>query len=594
MRKSHTYISVSALILVLLSVFAFLYTKTNLHDDSSYFSNVELLSKIKQLDEEWELEILKSRIGMIQDYEPVVEVRARLGRELESLENRLSSGRTDQADIDKEISSLRQTLEEKDSMVDDFKLHNFFLLEAFKSLADSRREAQRNLPVDASFREIHQGMLRLMDTLYLANAAYYQPSAPDTPAALRAQLKQLTLLEAKHAMPSRAKSAIDEFHEQVNTWLNEWVLVNSLLEKIVIAPTDQRLDSISRTLSTEQQRLVIRNQQFRFYLLGFAAILGAFFVYSVLRVVRTHETVRRINGELQSANDHLEQRVEARTHELRNAQGELITAARQAGMAEIATNVLHNVGNVLNSINVSAQLAVDRLQASRIRGLIQAMQMLNQHSDDLGEFLTSDPKGKLLPDYLRQVTQALEQEHRGLEEELATLLKSVDHVKEIIASQQAIAGSSSVRTLVAPQVLVEEALRMGADSLIRHHISVIRNYEPIPDLLLDKGRILQILINLIGNAKQAVQGMSERPPQIHLEIALASEGHLRIAVSDNGHGIAPENLGRIFSHGFTTKKDGHGFGLHAAAIAAREMGGTLKVQSEGANKGAAFVLEVPY
>jgi signal transduction histidine kinase len=105
--------------------------------------------------------------------------------------------------------------------------------------------------------------------------------------------------------------------------------------------------------------------------------------------------------------------------------------------------------------------------------------------------------------------------------------------------------------------------------------------------------VLQILVNLIHNAKYALDASGRADRQLTVRVGLARENWLEVKVADNGIGIPAENLTRIFSLGFTTRKGGHGFGLHSGANAAKEMGGTLQAQSDGAGKGAQFTLELP-
>jgi PAS domain S-box-containing protein len=281
---------------------------------------------------------------------------------------------------------------------------------------------------------------------------------------------------------------------------------------------------------------------------------------------------------------------------LYKAQADLVTSARQAGMAEIASNVLHNVGNVLNSVNISASLVNSKMRESTSRGLVKAVQMMDEHGADLGQFLTQDDKGKLLPAYLSKAVTALTAEQRGIVDELESLTKSVDHIKDIVAMQQSYAGATSIVEPVQIRDLLEDALRMNATSLARHQVVVVRDFAELPVLLLDKPRLLQILVNLISNAKQATDGVRDRPPQITLRVEIAgaaAESRLRIQVEDEGEGIAQENLARIFAHGFTTRKNGHGFGLHSCALAAQAMGGTLVAHSDGAGTGATFTLDLP-
>lgn len=279
--------------------------------------------------------------------------------------------------------------------------------------------------------------------------------------------------------------------------------------------------------------------------------------------------------------------------ELREAQAELVTTARRAGMAEIATNVLHNVGNVLNSVNVSARLLYEKVHASKGQGVIRVAELMKEHSDDLGAFISSDPKGRALPGYLGKLAEALAAEQRSMIDELVQLTKSIDHIKEIVATQQSYAGNSSVLEPGSLRELIEDVVRICDVSLARHHVTLIKELADIPMMSLDKHKVLQILINLINNAKQALDSVADRPSRIILRLKATDDKRVRIEVEDNGEGISRDNLTRVFEHGFTTRADGHGFGLHSCILAAHEMGGELTVQSAGPGKGALFTLELP-
>lgn len=279
--------------------------------------------------------------------------------------------------------------------------------------------------------------------------------------------------------------------------------------------------------------------------------------------------------------------------ELRAAQAELVTTARQAGMAEIATNVLHNVGNVLNSVNVSAQVLRDKVRTSKGQGVAKVVQLLNEHTHDMGEFMGNDPKGRMLPDYLGKLAEALAAEQQSMLDELALLTKSIDHIKDIVATQQSYAGTSSLMEPVLLRDLIEDVVRICDVSLARHTISLVKDFNDVPPIDLDKHKVLQILVNLINNAKQALEPVNDRPSEIILRLESANKGQVRIVVQDNGEGISAQNLARVFEHGFTTRASGHGFGLHSCILAAHGMGGDLIAQSEGQGKGATFILVLP-
>jgi PAS domain S-box-containing protein len=272
---------------------------------------------------------------------------------------------------------------------------------------------------------------------------------------------------------------------------------------------------------------------------------------------------------------------------------QLLSASRQAGMAEVATGVLHNVGNVLNSVNVSASLVYDRLKQTKSANLGKLATLLNEHGHDLAQFLTEHPKGKVIPSYLASLAELLAKERTELLNELTLLNKHVQHIKDIVAMQQSYARISGVTEVLPVAELLEDALQLNEAGFTRHGIHVVREFAAVPPVAVDKHKVLQILINLLRNAKHALQEYEQADRRIRLSIEQNGHNRVQIVVQDNGVGIAPENLTRVFSHGFTTKKQGHGFGLHSGALAAKEMGGSLTAHSEGLGKGSSFILELP-
>ena len=272
---------------------------------------------------------------------------------------------------------------------------------------------------------------------------------------------------------------------------------------------------------------------------------------------------------------------------------QLRDTSRRAGMAEVATGVLHNVGNVLNSVNVSALLITDRLSKSRVSHLSQVSATLRENAANLGAFITSDPKGSKIPGFIASLAERLGNEQAELLREAEGLSKNIAHIKDIVAVQQNYAKVSGVVEVLPAASLVEDALEMNGAAFGRHRVEVVRAFDAVPAVRVEKNKVLQILINVIRNAKYAVSESRRQDKRITVSIHRNGNNCVKIAVADNGIGIAPEFLTRIFAHGFTTKTDGHGFGLHCAALAAREMGGSLTAHSEGVGHGATFTLELP-
>jgi signal transduction histidine kinase len=300
---------------------------------------------------------------------------------------------------------------------------------------------------------------------------------------------------------------------------------------------------------------------------------------------RVHLRTRELQAEI-SERKRMELEVE-KTHKA------LLDTSRQAGMAEVATSVLHNVGNVLNSVNVASSIVADNLHKSCSANLGKVVALINEHSADLGAYVTSDPKGRLIPSYLGQLSVLLEKERTTTLGEVDGLRQNIEHIKQIVARQQSYARVAGVTETVNVAELVEEALSTNAEAMNGSDVTVVRDYDPkVSKITVDKHKALQILVNVFCNARNACNDAGARDKQITVRVG-AGDRRVKISVCDNGVGISGENLAKIFNHGFTTRKNGHGFGLHSGALAARELGGTLTAHSEGQGLGSTFTLELP-
>lgn len=279
--------------------------------------------------------------------------------------------------------------------------------------------------------------------------------------------------------------------------------------------------------------------------------------------------------------------------ELAAAQQQLIEMSRLSGMAEIATGVLHNVGNVLNSVNVSATLVAASIRESKVDNLVPLVKMLLDHEDSLQDYIARDPKGSRILPYLTKVTALLQSERTSVLEELTSLTDHIDHIKTIVSTQQSYAKVSGLVENVSLEAMIEDAFRIINPGFERHDITVHMDLEPLPAIPADKHKVLQILLNLLRNAKQAVKLHMGPEREIRVRLLRTDADHVAVEIQDSGVGLSAENLTRIFAHGYTTKEGGHGFGLHSGALAAKEMGGSLLAFSEGPGKGATFRLELP-
>lgn len=266
--------------------------------------------------------------------------------------------------------------------------------------------------------------------------------------------------------------------------------------------------------------------------------------------------------------------------------------ARELGMAEISSSVLHNVGNVLNSVNISVEHMAETLAESLMVGIEHIAKLLNEHRDNLAEFITKDEKGIHVLDYITQLASLHQKEKNTLSEELTDLKKNITLIKDIISTQQDFSKTVELRQMISINELVDEALLISGVNLISE-IEVVRTYEKIAPYLFDKVKLLQVLVNLIQNAKHALMESRSDNKILTLRTSLLKNKTLIIEVCDTGIGIRSEHLNRIFNFGFTTKETGHGFGLHTSALAVNHLGGKISVESGGVNQGTTFKVELP-
>lgn len=583
----------SGAVLALVSMLVFLYLKSDSEQTQTYNLSRDLVRQLKQQDALWESEVLKARVATVSNYDPLVtplKEMNRLWAQFDSLES--EHGRNDSQQWSDAHDGFLGALGQKAHLVEQFKSHNALLRNslAFLPAAEDGIQAQLGNVADPDRREVHEFATDTYDLL-LSALEFAQLTSADKAAEIEVGLS--TLAVNVQSLPQEFHTPVRLMSNHVALILREQPIVNDLLERIEAIPVAERLDNLTYLLDRDQQQVEQNDHRYHVYTLLLSGLLMLSVVALAMLLIRSFAEVRRVNSALQASNDVLEQRVEERTRELKDAQSELLSAARQSGMAEIATNVLHNVGNVLNSVNTSSDLIARTLRSSKTQGLGKALQLINEHPDDLGHFVTEDAKGKLLPGYLNQLAGAIAQEQRDIVVELERMNKSLDHIKEVVATQQSYAGAKSMPEPLFIHELIEDALRMNTGALTRHHVTVVRDFGQVPQVMGDRHRLLLILINLISNAKYAMSGPANRQRTMTLSTRVVEGAFLEVSVRDEGEGIAPENLQKIFAHGFTTRKEGHGFGLHSCALAAIEMNGHLTVHSDGPGLGALFTLQIP-
>ena len=301
-----------------------------------------------------------------------------------------------------------------------------------------------------------------------------------------------------------------------------------------------------------------------------------------------HDDLQSSSKELELANRALTQQIE----EKERITQRMVSLSHEAGKAEVATGVLHNVGNVLNSINVSANCVRDLCSQSRLPSLRKIVGLLDEQ-EDLAAFFSDDPRAKAVPEFIAGIVSRLETEQETVQTEISNLIEHVNHVKVVVAMQQSFAGVCGLEEPVCLFKLFADAELLLSNSIYRHEIELRLDFEELPMLMLERQRVLQVVVNLLKNAKDALTSSSTENRKLTVKAARHNE-MLKVEVTDNGVGIASADLTKIFSHGFTTKQTGHGFGLHSCANTIQEMGGELTAKSDGLGHGATFTMTIPF
>ncbi len=354
----------------------------------------------------------------------------------------------------------------------------------------------------------------------------------------------------------------------------------------LVHPADRKMiaSMITRTINAGKEfkteaRLLAQNKYYWFYLAG--AILDS-----------NNNGRKQMSGIMMNIDTR--KKSEAKIAKL---QAELIVTAREIGMSDVATFILHNVGNILNSVNVSVNIIEEELHGIYYQRLFEINKILEQNISNLTNYFLYDEKGKMTPIYLNKLITILSKKHKTLYKEIASLTKKLQHINEIMTTQTSFGRQASYYDKINIPEIIDDALKLTTSNDITLQ-GIVVNKKFYKDLLInaDKVKVLQILVNLIQNAKESLNQVRGKNKVKEINIYFNKNiktNSAQIIVEDNGVGIAKNKLTTIFSLGYSTKKYSRGIGLHSSAIAAREMNGKLRVESEGLGKGAKFILTLP-
>jgi signal transduction histidine kinase/DNA-binding LacI/PurR family transcriptional regulator len=275
---------------------------------------------------------------------------------------------------------------------------------------------------------------------------------------------------------------------------------------------------------------------------------------------------------------------------LESSYQKLAEQAHREGMADISSEILHNTGNILNSVNASVHLMKDVIDNSAINDLIKANRMLEENLDDIEDFINHNPKGKKLFHFYIGLGSSFTELQNQLLHYINRLDNKVQSINEIIAAQQNYAGVIEIMEELDITSVVNDAIKLFSESLDNYRIQVVKEYRDVPKVMAQRMKLFPILINIISNAEEAMFDNPEKERKLIFTIHGDSQGKY-IRVTDNGCGIPADSLDKIFKNGSVIQNDHYGFGLYRCAKYMSEMGGKIWAESPGPGKGTTIVIQ---
>jgi len=541
-------------------------------------------------------DVLKVRSQMLPDYDSFPQQIETLKQTLDDVARVPAFIENPKRDaIREQVDGLAQLIGQKEQLVERFKSVNAVLNNSLRYLVLTGSELTNRIADRSDGHELEVILNELMRQVL---AFSRHPDDSQTPN-LRLSLEKLAQWRQTHA-GYREDGALANLSRHVNSVIARQPEADALTQELVALPTGPQASELVQTYEDCFGRELRIVDLYRTALHVFCALLvfGIGYTLYALNAANAHleHRVRERTRDLSRKNDQLQAEIVERERaegEAKRINEQLVTVSRQAGMAEVATSVLHNVGNVLTSVNVSCSVVAEMVRKSRVNNVGRTAALLRDNASDLARFFSADPAGKKLPEFLGKLSERLAEEQAAVLDELRMLGSHIEHIKEIVSVQQSYANVCGVHETLPIADLVDDAVHMNGAALQRHGVELKTEYEAVPPISVDKHKVLQILVNLVRNAKHALVDGGRDDKQLLIHVGSGENGRIVVKVKDNGIGIPAENLTRIFAHGFTTKKNGHGFGLHSGVLAAQEMGGRLSVHSDGPGTGATFTLELP-
>ncbi|HEY0455433.1 MAG TPA: DAHL domain-containing protein, partial [Verrucomicrobiae bacterium] len=490
----------------LLAVLTFLFLKTQEVKLSEQENLRRALRRFKEVDAKLNQDVLKTRFGLLNNYDSFAEEADQFQNILSELGMFPIFMRTTERN---ELIGLRDELSKvvtsKIRLLEQFKSQNAVLNNSLRYFPQASAELLGRLRSQAENRELDNLCQDLLQNMLGYCLSSNEEALPE----VERSVKSLSAWRERNPENPEV-SFLGNMLAHAQALLSRKPQIDRLTREMLNVPLDSHSELYFQATERIFTNALNAASRYRLCLYLFCVLLVAGIGYTIFALHAANrnldQRVRERTQALSQSNAELTNEVSERKRAeqaLLEAQKQVAQQSRMAGMAEIATGVLHNVGNVLNSVNVSTNLLAQQIKKSRLAELKKLAGLLDEHAVDLPSFFAKDPRALKVPDFVRQLCLKSGQDQEASLQEIASLQNNVAHIKDIVAMQQSYATVSGVSEIVDLAELVEDTLRMSAASLARHDVQVIRELEKVPPITTDKHKVLQILVNLFQNAKQS-------------------------------------------------------------------------------------------
>lgn len=564
---------------LLVGALAFLVSRTRVINYEQHSSLIAELRSLKAVDAEWNADVLRSRMNLNLNFDPVASALPMIDRLQTQINERqqsyvLQDPHANQI-ASETLTQLGQAMREKTDMIESFKSQNAILRNAIRYLPIAVQHLADDLDCTVNVPATLYTDLRIALEHLVALTMNYTIN-PDTESREAIQTTS-DLIRSRSAKVSRA------FADRTRAMLQHAVTLvtqqdrgDDLLKALTTVPTAARIDAVAQAYDQLQQRGIEQQENYSRALAWYSTALLLGLAWVGWRLSRTWRLLNDSNASLAAANK-----------EIKESQVYLVQSEKMSALGQMVAGIAHEINTPLAYVKgtislLGEQIASVRELALESRTLTALMRARADKQSVTTQFAKVEARSRALTDggLLTELESMIETGSRGIDQ----IGEIVVNLKNFSRLDRAKVSTFDVREGLQSTLVL-------ARNLLKNRIEVIEEFDPVPSITCSPSQINQVFLNVITNAVQAMPEDQDG----RLTLRTSQEGsNVVVEIQDNGRGIAPDILPKIFDPFFTTKEvgTGTGMGLSISYKIVRAHGGHIDVESEP-DVGTLFRITLP-